>query len=273
MNAFYPMAPPKRTRDRPMKVLALGLSRMGTDSLRQALEILGYKGVYHGFVLAASFPEDCAFWYPALRAKYYGDRPPPSLKRADFDSCIGNMEAITDCPAVCLGKELTLAYPEAKVILNRRRDLDAWHYSYKTGPAMGVIAPFLWTCSWFDTRLMWIRQMFYLGLIESMNGNFDKYGKQCAIEHFQEMEQSLKDQDRDYLEWDVEQGWEPLCRFLDKSVPDMPFPKGNAGHTEHEKNVAISIKMYITAALMKMGMTVVAFAAVGGAAYYKLQKG
>lgn len=272
MNTFYPMAAPKRTRDRPMCVLALGLSRMGTDSLRQALEMLGYKGVYHGFVLAASFPEDCAFWYPALRAKYYGDRPAPSLTRADFDSVIGNMEAITDCPAVCLGKELMLAYPEAKVILNRRRNLDAWHYSYKTGPAMGVIAPFLWTCSWFDTRLLWIRQMFYLGLIESMKGDFDKYGKECATEHFQEMEESLKEQDREYLEWSVEEGWEPLCKFLDRPVPGVPFPKGNSGHTEHEKNVAISIKMYITAALTKMGLTAITFATVGTVVFLRMRK-
>jgi hypothetical protein len=30
-----------------------------------------------------------------------------------------------------------------------------------------------------------------------------------------------------YLEWEVGDGWESLCRFLDKNVPDKPFPHAN----------------------------------------------
>lgn len=30
------------------------------------------------------------------------------------------------------------------------------------------------------------------------------------------------------LEWYVEDGWEPLCEFLGKPVPDMKFPRANA---------------------------------------------
>ncbi|KAM0804171.1 hypothetical protein BDR22DRAFT_837197, partial [Usnea florida] len=30
------------------------------------------------------------------------------------------------------------------------------------------------------------------------------------------------------LEWTVEDGWEPLCAFLDKPVPEKDFPSGNA---------------------------------------------
>jgi hypothetical protein len=29
------------------------------------------------------------------------------------------------------------------------------------------------------------------------------------------------------IEWQPEQGWEPLCKFLDKPVPDKPFPRLN----------------------------------------------
>ena len=29
------------------------------------------------------------------------------------------------------------------------------------------------------------------------------------------------------LIYNVEQGWEPLCRFLNVEVPDKPFPTGN----------------------------------------------
>lgn len=30
------------------------------------------------------------------------------------------------------------------------------------------------------------------------------------------------------LEWYIEDGWEPLCKFLGKPVPDTPFPHANA---------------------------------------------
>lgn len=30
---------------------------------------------------------------------------------------------------------------------------------------------------------------------------------------------------RRFLEWDVRDGWGPLCEFLDMSVPDVPFPR------------------------------------------------
>ena len=43
----------------PMKVLALGLSRTGTGSLRQALFKLGYFDVYHGTSLVNENPRDC----------------------------------------------------------------------------------------------------------------------------------------------------------------------------------------------------------------------
>jgi Sulfotransferase domain len=54
--------PPHRTRftNKPMQILALGLPRSGTDSLRSALLILGYSCVWHGFDLPSTRPSDCA---------------------------------------------------------------------------------------------------------------------------------------------------------------------------------------------------------------------
>lgn len=33
------------------------------------------------------------------------------------------------------------------------------------------------------------------------------------------------------LEFEVQQGWEPLCEFLELDVPALPFPHLNAGQT------------------------------------------
>lgn len=40
------------------------------------------------------------------------------------------------------------------------------------------------------------------------------------------------------LEWYIEDGWEPLCKFLGKPVPDVEFPHANAasgGWKDREK--------------------------------------
>jgi hypothetical protein len=40
------------------------------------------------------------------------------------------------------------------------------------------------------------------------------------------MIRGLVESDR-LLEWSVEDGWEPLCKFLGKPVPEIPFPRVN----------------------------------------------
>lgn len=43
------------------------------------------------------------------------------------------------------------------------------------------------------------------------------------------------------LEWCVDDGWDPLCEFLDKPVPDEAFPVMNtgAGFAGQEKKLAM----------------------------------
>ena len=35
------------------------------------------------------------------------------------------------------------------------------------------------------------------------------------------------------LVFDVKEGWEPLCKFLEKDIPDKPFPWRNIGGKEY----------------------------------------
>ena len=105
---FYTIPEPAQTRTRPMQVLALGLSRCGTESLKTALEELGYENVYHGYQLTGSQSVSwCKLWDRKLKAD--------SIERTDFDQIIGNFEAVTDTPCWMFAEEMIRAYPEAKV--------------------------------------------------------------------------------------------------------------------------------------------------------------
>ena len=59
--------------------------------------------------------------------------------------------AITDLPAARFAPELIAAYPNAKVILNKRDDADAWYRSFDE--TMGVWdrnpVDLGWVLSWF----------------------------------------------------------------------------------------------------------------------------
>lgn len=57
--------------------------------------------------------------------------------------------------------------------------------------------------------------------------NFERYGKEYAREWYQSVRKACKEQGREFLEYSVKEGWKPLCKFLDRDVPEAPFPRSD----------------------------------------------
>lgn len=57
------------------------------------------------------------------------------------------------------------------------------------------------------------------------NGDFPSNGHEQFREH-NKLVRSLAPKDR-FLEWDVKEGWGPLCAFLEKDIPAVPFPRAD----------------------------------------------
>ena len=212
-----------------MQVLAVGTSRSGTDSLRAGLLELGYNHTYHGYDIAMN-PSDQKVWYKLWRKKWHGtDQSHPGdvkITAAEFDQVIGHAVAITDIDAAAFAAELIDAYPDAKVILNNRRNVDAWYDSN-----MATMVPImrdwhLWLRSWFCAEHFWLRANFYEGIWPSFyRGKFENNAKWVLREHCA-MVKGLVPKEQ-LLEWGPEDGWEPLCTFLGTDIPKTPFPNGN----------------------------------------------
>lgn len=66
-------------------------------------------------------------------------------------------------------------------------------------------------------------------------GDFENRGKEVFKSHY-DLVRQLVPQER-LLEYDVGQGWEPLCRFLSEDIPEMPFP-----HTNNAKDFQAGIR-------------------------------
>lgn len=62
------------------------------------------------------------------------------------------------------------------------------------------------------------------------------------------------------LEWNVEDGWKPLCEFLGKEVPETPFPRTN-DKDGFAKRVGTDTESLGRNALMNMASVVLSFLA------------
>jgi hypothetical protein len=244
-----------------MRILALGLPRSGTDSLRQAFLTLGYTNVFHGFELPSTRADDCIEWVSLLQTKDRGDVA--AVEKFDFDTLLGDCDCVMDAPPCMFAEELLDFYPHAKVVLNRRDDLDAWHRSMVDAVNTLLNSWTLWGLSWFDARLFWWFWTPTLCFQMLARGRFEQIGKQWAQDYYDGLEQKLKAEGRDYLNWDVKDGWDPLCTFLDHQVPREPFPWSNKSGKEFEQNMMGAIERMVKRAMLKAGLC---FLALGTAA-------
>ncbi|KAM0740310.1 hypothetical protein ACQRIT_005494 [Beauveria bassiana] len=226
-ESIYGLRVAPRIRTTPMQVLAVGPSRSGTGSLREALLQLGYHHTYHGFDTVVH-PEDDIIWHKLrLKREKLG---PGSLTAADFDQVIGHCAAITDHAATAFALDLIAAYPDAKVILNVRKDVDAWHRS-----VMQTLMPLhrswtFWVRSWFCSELFWVRESFMRGNWDKFyRGDFEQHSRAVLEQHCQAVRSQVAPER--LLEWEIQDGWAPLCLFLGETEPDRPFPTLNAGRS------------------------------------------
>ena len=226
-----------------MEVLSLGFSRTGTLSMQKALSILGYPDPYH-FSSFYDNVKDCDLWVEALQAKFNGKGKPYGEK--EFDALLGHVGAVTDLPCIAFAKELIELYPEAKVVLVER-NVDAWYKSWSTFMREGF-NPFLFFLARLDSGFLGkIVAVGYLGcdqrcggatnLGEALARSKEEYAKHYAFVR------SITPRER-LLEFDLKDGWGPLCKFLGKPIPDEPFP-----HLNESKSVQAVFQE-----MMKKGM-------------------
>ncbi|KAF5568814.1 hypothetical protein FPHYL_2621 [Fusarium phyllophilum] len=112
--------------DKMMQILVLGLPRTGTQSLADALEILGISPIYHMREVGKNNHAD--LWTALLYEKFSTDgfsQPPGDLLKI-----LSNYKGVSDYPAAIFVDELLAAYPEAAVILTVRSE-DSWAKSMK----------------------------------------------------------------------------------------------------------------------------------------------
>ncbi|KAI0427547.1 P-loop containing nucleoside triphosphate hydrolase protein [Xylaria sp. FL1042] len=210
------------TRTVPMRALLLAPGRTGTASMRAAMKQLGFVDTYHMMNCSIENPPDALLWMDALRAKYDGVG---EFTRKDWDKLLGGSQAVCDWPACAFAKELIEAYPEAKVVMTTR-EVNSWHastmktvYWRVTDPELRWLSSFSWAAKMYYPMLKKFFDTFF-------EGDFPNRGKEVFTKHYAEVKKMVPPER--LLEYRVQDGWEPLCKFLDCPVPkDVPFPNVN----------------------------------------------
>ncbi|KAI9485352.1 MAG: P-loop containing nucleoside triphosphate hydrolase protein [Benjaminiella poitrasii] len=195
----------------PLEVIGAGFGRTGTDSLRIALNMLGYN-THH---------MKCFFEDPSFDPDVFYDA---FLHRdtADWDEVYKDYNAAVDWPTAEFYKELFQKYPKAKVLLTTR-SADSWYKSAFNTVHKAAIQP--------NTHHEGFRR---LAVDVPMNGRFgnkelfaDEEGtKKIFLDHIEEVKRFIpKDQ---LLVMELGEGWDRLCKFLGKDIPKEPYPTANS---------------------------------------------
>jgi hypothetical protein len=208
---------------RGLKIIGAGFGRTGTLSLKAALEELGFGPCYH-MTEVFHHPEHVAYWRAAANGE-----------PVDWHKLFDGYQATVDWPACTFYKELMQAFPDARVLLTVR-DPQSWYESasstiYNVRARDNRSLPTALRRTILRLFFPAIRQMVQVNDALIWQGTFDgrfedrQYAISVFQKHIEEVKRTVPPER--LLVYDIKQGWEPLCTFLDVPVPDKPFPRLN----------------------------------------------
>lgn len=172
------------------RVFCLGWHKTGTSTMGWALVQLGYRVV-------------------GCRLDTVGD-----LQAGRVDRVVElakQFDAFQDVPWAALYRELDEAFPGSKFILVER-DEERWLHSAAK--------------HFNDVHYPMHEWLYGNGVLA---GNEELY-RERYLRHYREVRAYFEGRD-DLLEFSLERGdgWEALCRFLGRPIPNQPFPHENKG--------------------------------------------
>ena len=224
-----------------LEVIGAGFGRTGTTSLKQALERLGFERCHHMDAVSTS-REQVAAWTAIAR----GDEP-------DWDRVFDGFRASCDWPSCTYWEELHRHFPEAKIVLTVR-DESRWYDSVAETIYPASFLPPRWIV-WAIPPLARFRKMVVAQVWDGVfGGRFED--REHALRIYREHVAAVKARapaDR-LLVFEVKDGWEPLCRFLDVPVPPGDFPHANDAATLRPLLLAARVAGWALLAAVVLGL-------------------
>lgn len=204
-----------------MKVIYAGFSKCGTKSMAAALRELGMN-VYD---IMECYEHQHDEWEKIFRE---------GGSTEDFRRMFEGVDAVTDQPSCFFWEQIHKAYPDAKIVYSERKE-DEWWKSFLNQitssdnfveKLMGRLAP-----SWYRFD-RWMQLMLTScfnkwhkdSLFRPMRWNEMRLRMTYRLHNSYVKQNAPKDK---FFVFNIKEGWEPLCKFLELPIPDTPFPHKN----------------------------------------------
>lgn len=193
-----------------MRVIGAGWGRTGTTSAASALQVLGFGPCFQMQDVWAR-PDLAALWNRHRAGQHVDWRE----ELREFDACV-------DWPGCWQWRDFADLWPEARVLLTIR-DAESWYDS-----ALNSIH--LWTAPGQDVGPPEVAELLTAVWDTHFGGweNFlDRERAEAAYEaHVADVRRTCPAER--LIEWQVSDGWQPLCDGLGVPVPEGPVPHLNA---------------------------------------------
>lgn len=194
-----------------MKVFGIGISKTGTKTLGRCLRVLGF---------------DHFTWDPAFVRRYI---------EGDLDhvwEVAERHESFDDWPWPVLYRELDERFPDARFVLTLRDDLRSWHESLRRHAERSGPTP---------------ERRHFFG--HALPHGHEREDVALYRRHRAEVERHFEGREDKLLvvSWPERPEWEPLCRFLDRPIPDEPFPHENRRGPVKPTHVLRRVRFYASA--------------------------
>lgn len=208
-----------------LHVVGAGFGRTGTNSLKVALEQLGFSKCHHMREVFTSTSQVEA-WLAASRGE-----------SVDWDHVFRGYQASCDWPSSAYWERLIEHYPNSKVILTWR-DPEAWYEStrstiYRVVPSvpawLAMLVPHVRRANDMVNRTVW--HCIFDGRFEDREHALQVYRENA------ERVRRVVPTER-LLTFEAKQGWEPLCAFLGVPTPDAPYP-----HTNEAREIQLAVRV------------------------------
>lgn len=178
-----------------MKIFGIGLNKTGTTTLGLCLQQLGYR--HSSFSLPLLEQLAIGHWQPLLHT-------------------VASHDSFEDWPYPLVFDQLDQQFPGSRFILTRRASPERWleslcAHALRTDPQLGPRT----------------RSLAYGYPYPQLNreAHLARYTR-----HLERVRAYFARRPQDLLEvcWEEQARWEPLCAFLGRPLPALPFPHANA---------------------------------------------
>lgn len=192
-----------------MQVIGAGVGRTGTYSLKLAINRLGFGPCHHMEEVLLNMPVHVPLWSAAAAGE------------ADWSRIYEGYQSAVDWPTACFFRELLREFPSAKFVLTQR-DPEKWADSFGAtiykllagrDQAPGEMRAWLDMAAAVIARTGFPPGFDHGELVQAFNAHNDAVKETIPAGQL--------------LQFDVREGWEPLCAFLDVPVPAEEFPRTN----------------------------------------------